>query len=437
MRTNCDLGQEMRFSVMASHPDFIQINDLLQPQFPEGVEEALNATEKEAGTINWSVNAVKDHAMKATGLDDFGDNLIDQPLEILTAIGDSIQTFRPSGKVSFWNTLVANASQRLLLVDYINRNPEIHEIEIKSPIIIAGQPRTGTTHLHNLIAADPSLRSLQYWESIEPVPPREEQGKKFPIDPRYQRTETNLAGLNYALPHFRRMHDMYAAHVHEEIQLMMPAFGSMLWETTLCDDRYRDWYIKTDQTPWYQWMKTVLKVCTHIGGGERWILKSPQHVEQFQPLLTTFPDAVFLCTHRDPVSVAQSLSTMITYTARTSTKPEHLRDVGRYWVERSETMFRKGAEDRHILPPSQSMDVRFHEFMANDVAMVERIYEFADQPFTPEVQKAMNTFMQEHPRGKYGRLTYDITQFGYETAERKEALRFYIDQFELREENPL
>jgi len=49
----------------------------------------------------------------------------------------------------------------------------------------------------------------------------------------------------------------------------------------------------------------------------------------------------------------------------------------------------------------------------------------------------MNAFMQEHPRGKYGRLTYDITQFGYETAERKEALRFYIDQFNLREENPL
>ena len=52
MRTNCDMGQEMRFSVMASDPDFVQINDLLQPQFPEGVEEALNATEQEAETIN-------------------------------------------------------------------------------------------------------------------------------------------------------------------------------------------------------------------------------------------------------------------------------------------------------------------------------------------------------------------------------------------------
>ena len=126
---------------------------------------------------------------------------------------------------------------------------------------------------------------------------------------------------------------------------------------------------------------------------------------------------------------------MITYTARTSTKPEHLRDVGRYWIERSETMFRKGSEDRHLLPPSQSMDVRFHEFMENDVAMVERIYDLAEQPFTEKVRNAMNTFMEKHPRGKYGRLSYDITQFGYETKERKSTLQFYIDQFQLREEN--
>ena len=419
---------------MPSSSNFAEITDLLQPQFPDGVEEALNAMDEEAKNLQWSVTAVKKKAAERTGLTDFGDDLFEEPLQLLVNIGESIQTLRPSGKVSFWNTLIANASQRLLIVDYIKWNPEVHNIDIKSPIIIAGQPRTGTTHLHNLIASDPSLRSLQYWESLEPVPPKDEQGKSFAVDPRYKRTESTLAGLNYALPYFKRMHDMYAAHVHEEIQLMMPAFGSMLWETSLCDSRYRDWYTTTDQTPWYQWMKLVLKVCTHIGGGERWILKSPQHVEQFQPLLTTFPDAIFLCTHRDPVSVAQSLSTMITYTARTSTKPEHLRDVGRYWIERSETMFRKGSEDRHLLPPSQSMDVRFHEFMENDVAMVERIYDLAEQPFTEKVRNAMNTFMEKHPRGKYGRLSYDITQFGYETEERKSTLQFYIDQFQLREE---
>ena len=57
------------------------------------------------------------------------------------------------------------SSSRTLLT----RHPEIHDIEITRPIIIAGLPRTGTTHLHNLLGADPALRSLPYWESLEPV----------------------------------------------------------------------------------------------------------------------------------------------------------------------------------------------------------------------------------------------------------------------------
>ena len=67
------------------------------------------------------------------------------------------------------------------------RHPEIHEIEVTAPIIIAGLPRTGTTHLHNLLAADPALRYLPYWESIEPIPRPATVG--IEPDPRCERTE--------------------------------------------------------------------------------------------------------------------------------------------------------------------------------------------------------------------------------------------------------
>ena len=41
---------------------------------------------------------------------------------------------------------------------------------MSAPIVILGLPRTGTTHLHNLLSQDPALRSLPYWESLEPIP---------------------------------------------------------------------------------------------------------------------------------------------------------------------------------------------------------------------------------------------------------------------------
>ena len=414
-----------------SHPADVRIEDLLDPIFPEGVSEALDAMDAEAERLDWSPEAIRRVAVEATGVDDFGDDLPHNGLNLLAEIGSTSTALRGSGRVSLWNSLVRNATERLLIVDYLDRHPEVHDIRIERPIVIAGQARTGTTHLHNLLAADPALRSLQYWEAVEPVPPLSEQGRGFAVDPRYTRAEGQLAGLNHVLPYFKRMHDMYAAHAHEEIELMKPAFGSMLWETTLCDERFRDSYLTADQTPYYRWLRTVLQVCTHLGGGGRWVLKSPQHIEQIGPLLSVFPDATVLCTHRDPVAVSKSVATMIAYTSRTSKRPECLRDVGRYWIDRMETMFAGYVTGRDLVPDGQGMDVMFQDFMAADVTMIQRIYDFADQAFAPEVKGAMDSFMAEHPRGKHGRVRYDLADFGYDPDERRRALSFYSDRFEV------
>jgi hypothetical protein len=80
--------------------------------------------------------------------------------------------------------------------------------------------------------------------------------------------------------------------------------------------------------------------------------------------------------------------------------------------------------------------VRFGEFMADDVAMVRRIYELAGQPFTTETEAAMTAFMDEHPRGRHGRVGYDLGDFGLDRDERRTALRFYTERFAVEEEAP-
>lgn len=414
---------------MTNRPADVRIDDLFDPVFPEGVGPALEAMEAQAEGLDWTSKAIWAAAEATTGLTDRGPSLGNTELELLVAAGARGERLSGSGRVNLHSSLVHNASQKLLIVDYLSRHREVHDIEIERPIIIAGQARTGTTHLHNLLAADPALRSLEYWESNEPVPPVGEQGPAQDIDPRFTRTEQKLAGLNYTVPHFKRMHDMYAAHIHEEIQLMMPAFGCMLWDSTTHDDAIRGHYLATDQTPWYEWLKTVLKVCTHIGGGERWVLKSPQHVEQLAPIMSVFPDATVVCTHRDPVAVCQSIGTMMGYVARMSAKGECLKDVGQYWVHRIEQMFGTYAADRDLVPAEQSIDVRFDEFMADDIAMVERIYALADQPFTNAVRDHMDAFMDAHPRGKHGRVLYDLGQFDLDAAGISLRTKSYADRF--------
>ena len=312
-------------------------------------------------------------------------------------------------------------------------------------VVIAGQGRTGTTHLHNLMSSDRSFRSMPYWESLEPVPPRAEQGVVHPDfrdDPRYVRCVEKLAGLNGALPYFKRMHDMYPEHVHEEIALLTIPYGGMSPETMAVMPTWRDWYLASDQTPFYEYMKTMLKVMTFLGRGtereaDRWLLKSPQHVERLHELITVFPDATVVCTHRDPVAVAKSMATMLTYTSRMSRDPAKLADVGRYWIDRMGRMLHGMADQRHLLPAAQSIDVKFDEFMADDIAMVRRIYELADHPCDDGTGAGMHAYMAEHPRGLHGSVSYHIEEdFGVDPAALAEEFRFYVDRFGVTVEPP-
>lgn len=105
------------------------------------------------------------------------------------------------------------------------------------------------------------------------------------------------------------------------------------------------------------------------------MLKSPQHLEQFKPLRSVFPDAIVVATHRDPVAVTASIATMICYALRMTTAPVDPHQAGRYWSGRTEHFLTSCLRDRDILPAGESLDVLFHDFMADELGTVQRIYE--------------------------------------------------------------
>jgi hypothetical protein len=365
------------------------------------------------------------------GLDDFGADDFRERLDVLCTAMRTEAGFGPAGIVSAYALLVGLLKNRLLIEDRLRQHPEIHDLTIDAPIIVCGLPRTGTTHLHNLIAADPALRSLPYWESLEPVLSAHEPPGAGEPDPRRARTETALGFVNTAMPYFRRMHEMTVDHVHEEIQLLAIDFSTMLFETMAPMPSWRDYYLAHDQTPHYEYLRTILKVLQWQRGGTRWVLKSPQHIEQFGVLARVFPDATFVVTHRDPVAVTTSVATMLSYSSRMSQAAVDPVRIGGYWSDRTERMLRACVDGRDLLPDDQTIDVPFDEFMADDVAMVERVYAIAGQPFTGEVRAAMDAFMVDHPRGRHGGVIYDLADFGIDRAERRRALQFYVDRFDV------
>jgi hypothetical protein len=337
--------------------------------------------------------------------------------------------FNGAGVMQQHSFILGLLKNRLLVQDLLRRHPEILEEHIAAPIIICGLPRTGTTHLHNLMSADPALRSLPYWESLEPVLAEREQPAPGAPDPRKERTATALSFLDTAMPYFKRMHEMTVEHTHEEIQLLAMDFSTMLFETTAPMPMWRDHYLARDQRSSYAYLAQVLKVLQWLRGGSRWVLKSPQHLEQFPALVDTFPDATFVVTHRDPVSVTASMVTMLAYSARLTRDHVDLETLGRYWADRLERMLGRCADERGVLPVARTIDVRFDEFMADDLAMVARVYDLAGHPLDERSRASMAAFTAEHPRGKFGTVEYDLAQFGLDAQERRETMRFYTDRF--------
>jgi hypothetical protein len=413
-----------------SRPAPVRLDDLAEPRFPQHVVDMRGAIAAMADDAPLDADVLLRAAERATGLGDFGDGAFVVRLRLLVHALATEAALSPVGRVMAHALLLQLLKNRLKVEALFARHPEAAELPVRAPIVIVGLPRTGTTHLHNLLAADPGLRALPYWESLEPIVLDEELPVGDEPDPRRARCDQALWFINESMPHFIRMHEMTTDHVHEEIQLLALDLSTMLFETMGAMPSWRDAYVATDQTPSYRYLRRVLQAIQHQRGGGRWVLKSPQHLEQLGPLLRAFPDAVVVFTHRDPASVVASYVTMAAYTARMSQEPPiDLRAIGAYWRARIEDLFRACVRDRALVPPERSVDVRFDEFMRDDLAAVRRVYALAGQPVTPDAERAWDAFMSTHPRGVHGAVVYDLAAFGLDAAEIHDACGFYVDRF--------
>ena len=62
--------------------------------------------------------------------------------------------------------------------------------------------------------------------------------------------------------------------------------------------------------------------------------------------------------------------------------------------------------------------MRFDEFMADDIATVERIYDLADQDFDRRTRASIANYAVAHQRDRHGDVIYDLGDFGLDPDER-------------------
>jgi len=278
--------------------DEIRIDDLRAPVLNE--IQRMGREYGESVHTELSVDAVCAAAVAQTELDDFGAEDFRERLGVQLDEMNADPERTGLGRMLMFGDCVRYASNRLRIHELLKRHPEIREIPIEKPVIVIGLPRSGTTNLVNLLASDSRFRSMPLWESYQPVPdPRESVGEDG-VDPRWTRCQGMWESMQVGAP-FVAAPD----HVHEEIELMQPDFSSYNLEWVARVPQWRDHYLTHDQTPHYAYMKTVLQIMQWYRPRERWVLKSPQHLEQrspTRPSLSRTATRCRSCSRRSPWS---------------------------------------------------------------------------------------------------------------------------------------
>lgn len=422
-----------------AQPPIIHIDDMAHPV----VTPALAAwREGPAGfPCPMDAAAILARAEAETGLSDFGEDTgFRERLGAVLASLYEDEGLTRGGRVFVLQQAVRAMANRLRIEDLVKRHPEILEVEIARPIFIAGLPRSGTTHLVNWLSRDERLNSLTLWEAEEPVAAPATAGES---DPRVARSAAYWGAFGALVPYMAAMHEMAANDIHEDNELLFMDMNCYNWEFSARLPRWTDHYLAHDRTVSYAYEKKVLQVLAWQRGvkpGEpgrrRWLLKSPQHMENLRAIEAVFPDATMVITHRDPVDVLRSLTTMLGYSDRTRRDRIDPPALARLWSGRIEKLLRECVAQRDAFGPEQSLDVLFHDYMADQRGMARRIYALAGLDLPPGTEARLLGYLTENPRHAHGKVHYDLEGvFGVDVAALRQRFSFYYQRFPVQQEN--
>ena len=185
----------------------------------------------------------------------------------------------------------------------------MREEQVRSPIIVTGAPRTGTTILYGLLSCDPALRVPEGWELLRPVPPPEPD--RFPDPGRLALADAELRLMPSVSANLDAIHE-YSGRMPKECLSAM-SFELLTEEIAVRYDvpSYHRHLRAADLTPAYEMHRLVLQVLQRRYGAVQWVLKSPAHLASLPTILSVYPDARIVVTHRDPLTVLPSVSSLV------------------------------------------------------------------------------------------------------------------------------
>lgn len=376
--------------------------------------------------------ALVEKAITETGLDDFGSNSWREGFDVLVRdVNNHATNYTDGGMGRVANDIVHYLRGRLKVENYLKQNPELLARPVERPVFVMGVPRTGTTLMSNLLAADPARRSPLTWEIDDPVPPA--ATGHLIDDPRAVARLAQEKAMLEANPAMGKYYRGSAIYPNECVFFMAHDFKTLMIESKGVLPEYKEFIFSCDMTSAYEYHKRFLQVLQHHAPGV-WNVKKPSHSLWLETIFKVYPDARVIWTHRDPYTATGSLMSVISLSHM-----GHMGKVDAEWLARDYPW--QAAEhanrimdfrDRH--GEDRIIDVHYADLLNDPVAETKKLYAKLGDEWTAEAEAGIQRWVDDNPQDKFGRHEYKLDQYGVTLKQLEPMFERYLSRYDVARE---
>jgi hypothetical protein len=355
---------------------------------------------------------ILDSINRKTGFLDDGNDGFSPGLEKL------LDSLKEDANLLFFGRLMAHwmlniyISQRLLFTHFQNNLPDLFSTPLNAPIFITGLPRSGTTFLHRMIALDPNHYGIPLWKMLRPF------NQPGAIDLRRIKASWELMNCQQFFHGIKQKHFLRIDEPEEDIWMMGLTLQSPIFWILMPVASYMEWLLGQDRSQCYREYTELLKAQQNKQPGKRLVLKAPDHMAHLDLLISNVPNARIIQLHRDPVECVISLSSLVYSTQSASSRginPTRLVEVNcrmvKHYLRSNEQLRKNPAISNKIL------DIQYEELIQSPLAVVKRIYDFCEIPWLDDTNTALQRFVIDQPKNKFGEHLYHPEQFGLSSSD--------------------
>jgi len=381
--------------------------------------------------VTFDANELENEACAATGLSDFGSPYYREGLERIVEALNTEADLNDMGRIIQHATISNALIQRLKIEDTYRRHPEIDQQVVGGPVFVIGLPRTGTTALSQLVAADPQFRSLRMWESQAPTPPPEAATQH--ADPRIAQAEAGLKMLDDMFPLMKTLYNSEPTAPTECQDLMGMSFRTFHFDGAVRAPGYLAWLMGCDMRETYAFHRQVLKLLQWHCPPVLWHLKTPVHMFALDALVEAYPNAKFLWSHRDPAKVMASVCSLIRYVRGWSSDRHDPRELGAEQVDSWVEGVRRAMDFRNRAGNDRFADVSFAALQTDPVHTLRTSYESLGLNFTDATLNSVKQWAEGHKPGSRGAHDYDLADYGLTPEGVRERFADYLAAYDATE----